>query len=475
MLKQLKRLGGDSLLYALMNVGTKLIAFLMLPIYTTYLNPSEMGAFELIESIVSILTFVIIFGTDNALAYYFYKEKEEKDKEQFFKTALSFRLVIAMVFFLIFIVMGPYFAEVFLGSRDYYSVVLIAGTVLISEAVITLLLTFDRFNFKSKKVAGLTVFKLLLVALSSYVLLKFLNLKVESIYIGRLISGLVVLVFLIRPLFNFLSFKFRKDQLIKLLRYGAPLVPASIAFWIITFSNRIFLSMFESLESVGIFGVAIKFATVITLLTSSVQMAWRPYSMSIKDQPNAKKIYANIFYIILIIGMLGLISIASLAPFLLKFMVPDMIYMEAANYIAMLSLGSFLSFYYLIVSVGLFLEEKTAVISIYVGISAVVSVILNISLIPLFSIWGAVLALVISYVLVNVLIFIKSQSVYYIPVSLKKLLIPFIGGVISTGSIVIIYMYNFNSYYIFISWIFFFIVLLLTGFGKTVLNFTRGR
>lgn len=474
MIQHLKRLGGDSLLYALMNLGTKLIAFLMLPIYTKYLSPYEMGAFEMVEALTSILTFIIIFGTDNALAYFFFKEVDEKEKERLFKSTLTFRLTIALLFLLIFIIFGSSISSLLMGTEKYKDLLYVAGIVLVLEAVITLVLTYYRFVFKSKIVASLTVFKLLLVAILSYLFLKFFNLNVLSIYESRLISGLIIIVLIYRQIWRFSSLKIEKDIIKKILWYGAPLVPASLAFWVITFSNRFFLSTFESLESSGIYGVAVKFATMISLLTSGVQMAWRPYSMSIKDDPKAKNIYANIFYIILVIGFIGILIIATIAPFL-KILVADKSYYSALNYIALLSLGSFLSFYYLIISVGLFIKEKTSVISFYVIICSGISIVLNLLLIPLFSIWGAVFALIFSYLLVNVLIFIKSQSVYKIPVSSIKLIVVFIIGFVSVLSIVSIYFYKLNFYLIIFPWLVFLLVTWKVFDTKNIMALVRGR
>lgn len=454
MLSHLKRLGGDSLLYALMNVGTKLIAFLMLPIYTTYLSPTEMGVFENVDALISILIFVVIFGTDNALAYYFYKTDDEKEKLELFQTALYFRASIAIGINVLFILFGEMISNSLFGTPDYKYIFYLAGTVLIIESIITLILTYYRFKFKSKKVVITTVIKLALVAILSYVFLKYFDLHVESIYWGRLISVVVIVLILFPSLIKMSTLKLNKEILKKLLIYGAPLVPASIAFWVITFSNRFFLTMFESLSSVGIYGVAIKFATVISLLTSSVQMAWRPYSMSIKDNPNAKQIYSTLFLLILIIGMTGLMGIATIIPYVMDFMIKDPAYAEASQYIAVLSLGSFLSFYYLIISIGLFFNKKTGVISVYVGISAVISVILNIILIPLFSIWGAVAALIVSYLFVNVIIFIKSQKEYYIPVSILKMVLLFSSGIF--GILTILYIQEnsgVSNYYIVLPWL----------------------
>lgn len=474
MLKQLKRLGGDSLLYAFMNVGTKIIAFIMLPIYTTFLSTEQMGIFDLLEAALAIITFLVIFGTDNALAYYFYQVTEEEKKINYVKTVVTIRIFIASIFFVLFVVLGSIFSELLLGSDKYKDMFLLLGIVLITEALITVILTYYRFIFKSKKVALLTVFKLLLVAIFSYFLLRYSNWKVESLYLGRIASGLVILIILIRPLFKFFTLKVDFQLVKEIIKYGAPLVPASLAFWVITFSNRIILSKFTTFGDVGVYGVAVKVATMITLLTTGIQMAWRPYSMNIKDEPNAKDIYAKVYYIILGIGIVGLLAIASVSPFIVQILAPQEGYREAANYVALLSLGSFLSFYYLIISVGLFLEEKTAIVSKYVGISAGISIVLNLLLIPYFKIWGAAAALVISFVFVNIFIFKKSQEVYYVPVSIRKLVGILINGCLGIIAIVLIHMNDLNIVFILIPWIYVFFSFYVMGFHKMALKMVKG-
>jgi O-antigen/teichoic acid export membrane protein len=453
MMQHLKKLGGETLLYALMNVGTKLIAFLMLPIYTLYLSTTEMGVFENIEALVSMLTFLVIFGTDNALAYYFFKNEDENEKELYVRNVLSIRLYIALFLFLLFIVLGPFISSLFLGSAKYSQLFMLAGLVLVIDAVITLILTYYRFQFKAKKVAGLTIFRLFLVALVSYAFLRFFNLRVESVYLARLLSGFLIIVILVFPVIKFLRFKIDRDIVKLILIYGAPLVPASIAFWVITFANRFFLTQFESLESAGIYGVAMKFAAMISLLTSSVQMAWRPYSLSIQKKDNAPQIFANFSLIILAIGMLGLTVVATAAPLFVDLMVSSGDYKVASQYVAALSLGSFLSFYYLIISVGLFIKEKTKVISKYVMISSGISIILNIVLIPFLSIWGAVIALVLSYLFVNFVIFKKSQEVYPIPFPMKKAMTVFIAGLLAIAGITYLYEINAGFSYFIVPWI----------------------
>jgi O-antigen/teichoic acid export membrane protein len=460
LLNHLKKLGGETLLYALMNVGTKLIAFFMLPIYTRYLSTTQMGVFENIEALVSILTFVVIFGTDNALAFYFFKTDDTKEKDTYVKTVLTFRVLLALFFMFMFLIFGPLISKLFLGESGYYKIFVVAGIVLVTESIITLILTYYRYQFKAKKVAVVTLIQLGCVAVFTYFMLKYLNYKVESVYLSRLLSGILIILILIRPLFKFLSFKVDLKTLKIILVYGAPLVPASIAFWVITFANRFFLTHMESLASAGVYGVAIKFAAMISLLTSSIQMAWRPYSLSIYKKENAPEVYAQISMLILAFGMVGIVGVATVAPFLVDLFVSSKAYQEASQYIAILSLGSFLSFYYLIISVGLFIKEQTKVLSKYVLISAGLSVILNVIFIPLLSIWGAAIALIVSYIFVNVIIFKKSQEIYHIPLSIKNSVLIFIIGLLSMLAVTYILEIHANYWLLIIPWI----VLLATAF-----------
>ncbi len=85
MLEQLKKLGSDSLLYALMNMGTKLIAFFMMPVYTRYLGINEYGALEMLDMLISMLVFFVIFGTDSALAFYYFDTEDKNKKIQYIK------------------------------------------------------------------------------------------------------------------------------------------------------------------------------------------------------------------------------------------------------------------------------------------------------------------------------------------------------------------------------------------------------
>ncbi|MFE8701699.1 lipopolysaccharide biosynthesis protein [Cytobacillus sp. FJAT-54145] len=461
MLAQFKRLGADSLLYAFMNVGTKLIAFIMLPVYTNFLPPAEYGVLDIIDKWTAMLTFLIIFGTDSALSYYYFDTKEKDKRLEHVRNVMYFRLFIVAILALIVLSAGPWISELLFGSSNYVRLLYISIGVLFLDTILVVVLMVLRFDFRTKKVVVFTVGKMLLVALLSYLFLEYVVETPEGILLGRIVSSGVIFILLLSTSIKYLKPKITLESMKELLKYAAPLVPASLAFWVIANASVFFLQAFYSTEEVGIYGAATKLATVITLITSGVQMAWRPYSMSLKDKESSPLLFSKIYMGLLLMGIFGVMGIATIMPYIIGILGKE--YYDAYQYVALVSAATFLNFYYLIISVGLFFTKRTTVISVTFGIVAVINTILNITLIPMFSIWGAVAAYLIAYMVAIIFIFRKSQQAYYVPVSFGKMAFLFVNMIGSVIAIIYIQEQHLNPLYIVGAWIY---ILFIIGVSR---------
>lgn len=467
-LSQFKRLGADSLLYAFMNVGTKLIAFIMLPIYTSFLVPAEYGVLDIVDKWTSMLTFLVIFGTDSALAYYYFDTKEEEKKLEYVRDVMYFRLFIVALLGIIILFAGSRVSEMLFGSLSYVRLLYIAIGVLFLDTIIVVILMVLRFDFHTKKVVIATVGKMVFVAVFSYLFLAYVLRSPEGVLLGRIISSGIVFLLLLPIGIKYLKPKIAFGSMKELLKYGAPLVPASLAFWVIANAGVFFLQAFHSTEEVGIYGAATKLATVITLLTSGVQMAWRPYSMSMKDKENSPILFSKIYIGLLLLGILGIMGIATIMPVVIKLLGEG--YESAFQYVALISAASFLNFYYLIISVGLFFTKKTTVISVTFVIVAIINTILNILLIPVFSIWGAVASYLIAYMIAIIFIFRKSQQAFFVPVSFGKMAFLFINMIIAVIGIIYIQKTELSNIYIVFPWLY---LLVTIGISRIDKDFRR--
>lgn len=465
MFSQLKRLGADSLLYAFMNVGTKLIAFILFPLYAHYLvDTSLVGLLQMVDTTVSMLTFLVIFGTDSALAFYYFEYKDKETREKYVRSVMTFRLSMVVLLIVVFLIGGDWLSALILESAGYSQLFFIALGTLCLDTIITLVLTILRYEFHTKRVVFTTIGKMLLIAVVSILFLMFVWTSLEGILVARLISVALIVLVLIKPVRVYLKPLFDKVILKKILVYAAPLVPASLAFWVIANANNFFIRAYGTLDDVGIYGTAIKFATFITLLTSGIQLAWRPFSMSLKDKKDSPQLFATLYAAFLLIGSFGVLALATFMPWIILVM-PDN-FRIAFQYVAPISIATFLAFYYMIVSTGIFYSKQTKHISIAFGIAAVVSIALNFIFVPHLIIWGTVISYVAAYCLALFIVFRKSQKLYYVPFSGFKMGWTILWLIAATLGIVYIQLHDLNSWLILGIWIVFIILILLVRMDK---------
>jgi O-antigen/teichoic acid export membrane protein len=461
LLSQLKRLGADSLLYAFMNVGTKLIAFIMLPVYTSFLSRAQYGVVYILDQVTSMLTFLVIFGTDSALSFYYYDTKDENKRLLYVRNVMYFRLFVVFLLFVLVLLAGPWFAKTVLENPHYVDLLYINLFTLLLDTIFVVVTTVMRFEFQTKKVVLFTLIKMLLVAVLSYAALKFFEPTPKGLFLGRLISSGIIFFFMLHIAGKYLKFHVRRDVLKELLAYAAPLAPTSLAFWVIANSSTFIIQKFASLEEVGVFGVALRLAMMITLITSGVQMAWRPYSMSMKDKENSPWLFAKIYMALLLLGLFGIIAVATVSPWIMKTFFATRYY-EAYPYVSFLSCVTFLNFYYLIISAGLFFTKQTAYITRVFMIAAFLNIVLNFMLVPFWLGWGAVVANIFTYVFAIWFIFRKSQKVYYVPVSFGKMSFLFVNALISLVAIVYIQETKIHDGWIVLGWIYFLLIVLIS-------------
>jgi O-antigen/teichoic acid export membrane protein len=463
-LAQIKRLGADSLLYAFMNVGTKFIAFMMLPIYTHFLPPAKYGVLGIIDNWTSMLTFLIIFGTDSALSFFYFDTKDKEKRLEYVRNVMYFRLFVVAILALIVFSAGPWISKLLLNDASYASLLYISIATLLVDTVTIVVLMVMRFDFVTKKVVIYTVGKMLLMAVFSYLFLKYFVQTAEGILLGRFVGYGIVFILLLSSSAKYLKPKINFSSMKEILKYATPLVPASLAFWVIANASVFFLQAFHSSTEVGIYQAATKLAMLISLITSGIQLAWRPYSMSIKDKDSSPLLFSKVYLGLLLIGIIGIMAIATAMPFIIGILGEE--YYNAYQYVAFLSAATYLNFFYLIISVGLFFTKKTSIISVAFGIVAIINTILNITLIPHFSIWGAVVAYLIPYMIAVVYIFKKSQEVYYVPVSFGKMAFLFVSMIAAVSAIIYVQENGLSPVYIGAAWIFVFITIGISRVDK---------
>ena len=424
MLAKLKQLFSDSAAFAIAQMGNKLVAFLLIPVYTSYLDPSQYADWGLTNTITMIVSYLSILGTDAALAFYYFDAKEKQERRAYFTAATLFSAGICTLFLIVALGFGSPLARALYGRPTGYEYLLtLAMLATVASIVIQMNLAYARYSRKVWTFNAMSMSYVIGSALLNVVFLKYTDWGVNAIFVGQVVAGAAVALILVWMFRREFTRRVRWDHLKHLLRYEAPLLPTLLAFWMMNMLNRPMIIYFASREEAGLFEAAFRFASVIALITAAFQLAWRPFAMSVKDRADAPRIYSLVGRAFIVVAALAIMGLSFVIQPLMELATGQPEFAEAYPYVWMLSLATVLNTFHLIVGVGLLIHKKTQVISKVFVLAAFLYVLGNMVAIPLFRNWGASAMAMLAYLFIVILIHRRSQATYPVDFRMGSILL----------------------------------------------------
>jgi len=342
-LRQYKRLVVNTFWFALGNVGSKSIAFLMLPIFTRYLLPSDYGKIELLNTTVSLLTPIITLQLIEAVFRYAVEVRNEKEKASEVISSALFFMIILFIFLAMF---SPLIGR-FEIIREYGSYFY---TIFLTSVVFGVLKQFTRGIDKVKIYVTSDILYSLIFAVSSSIFLIVLKLGIKGYLISNVISQISCIAFLVcaAKLYEYVKLTFNRTLLREMLSYSVPLIPNGIMWWIVTAADRYVLTHYLGYEATGIYSVAARFPSLITVLYSVFFQAWQLSAMEEFGKPDFNGFFRNVFAVLSIFLFFGSSLLVLLIKPFISVYVGGM-YAESWRYTVFLILGAvfhiFSSFY----------------------------------------------------------------------------------------------------------------------------------
>ncbi|MBA4541807.1 polysaccharide biosynthesis C-terminal domain-containing protein [Thermoactinomyces daqus] len=414
MKQYIKRLFSDSAAFAIATMGNKLVSAMLGPVFIAYLSMGKYADWGQTNVVTMVLQYVCILGTDAAMAFYFYDAKTVEDRRIYFTNALLFSAGTCIVFtLLVYLFGGPLTDALYANSENYTYLLPVAFLATVGAIVIQHILGYARY---SRRVWTFNIFSMAYVIgsnLLSILFLAYFHDGVMGIFYGQLIGQVgvaLILLYLFRGEFHL---KISRRHLSDLIRYGAPLLPTLLAFWAMSSVSRPIIYHLASPEHAAIYEAVMRLASIIVLITSPFQLAWRPFSMSIKDREDAPELFALVGRALLVVGTLAVMILTFFIQWIYGlYTVGKHGYGMGYIYVWAVSLGTFFNVLQNVFGVGLMIKKKTKVISYGFMIAAVVYLVGNLILVPIFNIWGSVSMTVLAYLIVIVWVYYQNQKVY---------------------------------------------------------------
>lgn len=271
-MSQAQQMVKHSTIYAVGNISRQLVGFIMLPVYTHYLSPSDYGVIGLLIFLVSLFEVVLGGHMFQAVPKFYHQEDTQLLKNSVVSTALlvtSFFSGIACVLMATF---SEPLAKVVFGDQEYSIYIIIFSALILTHALEQYGLTYLRIVKKPWVYFNFNMAKLALQLTLNIVTIVLLEWGLMGLALSSLISSVLIALTLLAYTVYKTGFRVRKQIAIYVLKFSWPLWISGLIGLYIGSSNRYFIRVFSSLDEVGLFELAAKFGSIVSVLI------WLPFS-----------------------------------------------------------------------------------------------------------------------------------------------------------------------------------------------------
>ena len=370
----------------------KLLGFISLPVYTYFLTPDEYGIFSIFVSYVAIGVIIFTFNTHTSVGRFIY-EKDINIGSFLYVTILLALVGIVFSSVILYSIDEAYLLETLQFDLEKYGIFLMLLVLL--NTLYNIYNQILLAKKQSKEYTVLQATKAYGVFAMSLGFLYFYEASSISMIWGLVVVTLFIALYIFYKLYGQLVFSFDIGALKYIFTYSVFLIPYALSSVIMSQIDRIMLGNMVSTYSAGIYSVATVLGLIPLMLYTAISNAWIPNYFQHMDSKNYQKLDKDIQKITLFLAV-GIFTLVVFADMIVSVLLNQKYY-EALGTIVLLTIGTFFMIMWYLWGINIGYAKKTIITSIVGILSAVLNVILNLYLIPLYELQGAVYATLISY------------------------------------------------------------------------------
>jgi O-antigen/teichoic acid export membrane protein len=239
--------------------------------------------------------------------------------------------------------------------------------------------------------------------------------------IGSYASGAAVVLALLVVHRRRLSLRFERPLIRRLMRFGLPTMPAELSLYGLNFVDRLIIVHVAGLPEAGLYSVGVKFAQGVNVLVRGFQLAWPPLAYSIRDDDEARRVYATVVTLFTAGCAFVVTGMWLLSRWLVRALAaPE--FFGSYKVIGLIATAVTLYAVYMVLVVILGRTGRTEFNFPAAAAALVVNIALNLALVPPLGIVGAGIALVASYIVVLALMYVFTQRLFPVPYEWGRLL-----------------------------------------------------
>lgn len=393
-MNQKKQLMKNTIIIAIGKLSTQIISYLLLPLYTSQLDPSEYGNYDFICTLSIFLCPIITLLMEESMFRYLIDADSKVQRKKIITQTIIYTFFGTVLFTII--------AALIMGFGTDYTPMYITAiiTFVISNILIGLSNALSRGLGKIKLYSVSNFILGISTIILNIVFILALNAGAEGLLwantIANAFTAIVILGILKLP--KYIG-KIDKPLMKDMIKYSIPLVPNSISWSIINMSDRIILTQMVSSAANGIYAMANKFPNIINVLYGYFYTAWKESAAKIVKEDNKNQYYNSIYHDAKRFLYAVTICLIAVMPFAFPIFINEA-YNEAYVYIPIVMIATYysnLSSFY----GGIFSAYKdTKIMGTTTIVAAVINLVIDLLLVNTLKIYAACFSTLIANLIV---------------------------------------------------------------------------
>ncbi|HVN61836.1 MAG TPA: oligosaccharide flippase family protein [Gaiellaceae bacterium] len=412
MFEQLKRLAKHSAIYGLGGLVQRLLAVLLLPLYTSYLSPSDYGQIETLVAAAAVVVIVLRGGISSAFFRFYFDSDALEEKLRVVRTSFWYTMSAATAGLILIVAFASQISGwLHLGS---------GGTTLVYASAVGIwaqmnyeqLTSLFRVEERSVQYVIASIANVLITVGATVLLVVVFDKGPLGVLVGNFIGTLIVYVVLVGYHREQLGLVFDRGLFRRMNHFGMPLVPSALALWAINFIDRWFVAFYKGQGEVGVYSVAVRIASAVVFLLLAFRTAWPAFAYSITEDRDARRAYAYVLTYVMLVTCWLAAALGLLAPWLVHLLARNPGFQRASEAVGLLAFSAAVFAGYTVLAIGSGRARRTQLNWVISALAAVVNVALNVVLIPRYGMVGAAISTLVAYVVLFFAMLWYAQVVY---------------------------------------------------------------
>jgi O-antigen/teichoic acid export membrane protein len=414
---ELKRLGRHSIVYGVGGLVSRILAVLLLPLYTHYLTPANYGAIETLVALTTVLVIVLRAGISSAFFRFYFDARTPDERVVVVRTSFWFTMTMATAGLVVGLVLAGPISNALNGMTP--GLVRAAFIGLWAQMNYEQLTSLFRVEERSVQFAFASLANVLVTVAATILLVAVWHKGAVGVLVGNFTGTLCVYLVLLAYRRYQLGLTFNRELFREMNRFGMPLVPSGLALWAINFVDRLFLNTISGAAETGRYSIGVRISSVIVFLFTAFRTAWPAFAYSIEDDDSARRTYGFVLTYLLFVSCWLTLLLGLLAPWIVHVLTTPRFY-SGSRVVSILCFASTAYAAYTVMAIGIGRVRRTQFNWIITGAAAALNIGLNFALIPPWGMMGAAVSTVAAYTLMFLLMTWNAQRLYPVPYQWRR-------------------------------------------------------